>query len=52
MTKCQHFYIYWYNRGVRTSYYEGEFVCKNEEVDSHLMVVGYDNENSSSVSGL
>ena len=34
-------------RGVRTSYYEGEFVCRNEDVDNHLMIIGYDDESSS-----
>ena len=32
---------------MRNSYYKGEFVCRNEDVDNHLTIVGYDDENSS-----
>ncbi|XP_065918950.1 uncharacterized protein [Dysidea avara] len=32
-------------RGVRSSYYEGTFIVKNTEVDSHLKDVGYHSDN-------
>ncbi|XP_065901149.1 uncharacterized protein [Dysidea avara] len=34
-------------RGTRKSYYEGQFIAKNEAVDHHLNTIGYDADNSS-----
>ena len=33
-----------YCSGVRTQYYSGAFIDKNEEVDAHLKEIGYDLE--------
>ncbi|XP_065895222.1 uncharacterized protein [Dysidea avara] len=38
-------------RGVRSSYYEGTFIVKNTEVDSHLKDVGYHSDNVTGICG-